>query len=78
MNDETDGNFDNFVYYLNRHIELDGDEHGPLAAKLLSELCGEDEANWKAAEAAARKSLAARAQLWDDVCTAFDNRATIL
>lgn len=53
--------------YLTRHIELDGDEHGPMAARLLAEVCGDDDANWSAAGAAAEQSLRARIGLWDGV-----------
>ncbi|WLR51976.1 DUF3050 domain-containing protein [Bacillus tianshenii] len=53
-------------YYLRRHIELDGDEHGPLAEKLLVSLCDTPEKEAEA-KAAAKRSLEARISLWDGV-----------
>jgi hypothetical protein len=29
-----------FIYYIDRHIELDGDSHGPMGRELLSDLIG--------------------------------------
>jgi len=58
---------DKFVYYLERHIELDGGDHGPLALELISNLCGEDEKKWKEVEETAALSLIARKKLWDAV-----------
>ncbi|WP_232699561.1 DUF3050 domain-containing protein [Brevibacillus daliensis] len=55
------------VYYLQRHIELDGDEHGPLAEKLLSSLCGEDSVKHEEAGETAAMSLQMRIGLWDGV-----------
>ncbi|MFC4766632.1 DUF3050 domain-containing protein [Effusibacillus consociatus] len=55
------------VYYLNRHIELDGDEHGPLAERLLQYLCKEDPRRWEQAQQVAIRSLDARIRLWDGV-----------
>ena len=63
----TNNRLDKFVYYLERHIELDGGEHGPLALQLISDLCGEDEKKWKEAEETAVSSLIARKKLWDMV-----------
>lgn len=54
-------------YYLQRHIELDGDEHGPLAEKLLVSLCGEDQQKIEEAEEIAVHALQARIELWDGV-----------
>ena len=61
----TDNKLDKFVYYLERHIELDGGEHGPLALQLISDLCNNDEAKWKEVEETAIQSLIARKKLWD-------------
>ncbi len=63
----TENNLDKFVYYLERHIELDGGDHGPLALELISNLCGEDEKKWKEVEETATLSLIARKKLWDAV-----------
>ena len=56
---------DKFVFYLERHIELDGGEHGPLALELISNLCGEDKQKWKEVEETAIACLVARKKLWD-------------
>ncbi|WEK20662.1 MAG: DUF3050 domain-containing protein [Candidatus Pedobacter colombiensis] len=54
-----------FKYYLDRHIEVDGDHHSHLALDMTSELCGDNESYWKAAEAATIESLKKRIELWD-------------
>ena len=59
--------FPRFMYYLNRHIEIDGDEHGPLSLKMVSELCGEDALKWQEAAEVAQKSLVVRIALWDAI-----------
>ena len=51
--------------YLQRHIEVDGDSHGPLAERLLETLYGGDAAKRLEAEQAAHRSLVARHALWD-------------
>jgi hypothetical protein len=61
------GGLDEFKYYLHRHIGLDGDEHGPMAGKLIGSLCGSDEGRWRIAERAAVRSLEARRALWDGI-----------
>lgn len=58
---------DKLLYYLNRHIELDGDEHGPLAEKLLLHLCGNDSDKLNEAYQTAERSLQSRIRLWDGV-----------
>jgi len=54
-----------FLYYLERHIELDGDQHGPMAQRMLIQLCQDDDEKWQTAEDAARRCLEARILLWD-------------
>ena len=63
----TSNKLDKFIYYLNRHIELDGGEHGPLALQLIADLCADDEKKWGEVEETAVKSLIARKKLWDAV-----------
>lgn len=53
-----------FAYYLQRHIELDGDEHGPLAIKLVSSLCRTDK-QWVEMTSNSLKALEVRLSLWD-------------
>lgn len=59
-------------YYLSRHVEIDADQHGPAAERLLVSLCGDDDEKWAGAEATACRSLRARIQLWDGVVRALD------
>ncbi len=56
-----------FHYYLTRHIEKDGNEHGPMARELVNRLCGGDKRKWREAEQAARAALEARLNLWDGI-----------
>ena len=56
-----------FRIYLERHIALDGEEHGPMGQRLLQDLCGDDAALWDEATDAARDALKARVELWDGV-----------
>jgi len=67
LNVEAGGRLEGFKYYLERHIGLDGDEHGPMAHRLLRSLCGSDESCWQIAEQAAVECLDARRQLWDAI-----------
>lgn len=67
LNRQVGGQLDCFKYYLERHIGLDGDEHGPMATRLVESLCGSDESLWKVAEETAASCLVARQKLWDGI-----------
>ena len=54
-----------FKYYLERHIEVDGDHHSHLALEMTSNLCCTDESYWKEATASTIASLQSRIKLWD-------------
>ena len=72
LNAASSGRLDRFEFYLRRHIELDGDEHGAMARQLMEELCGSDDSRWKSARRAAVKSLEARRDLWDAVADSLE------
>jgi hypothetical protein len=54
-------------YYLERHIEVDGENHGPMALRMLEDLCGDDENRWAEAADAANTALQARLRMWDAI-----------
>lgn len=60
-----------FVDYLERHIEVDGEQHTPMAMQMLADLCGDDETKWQECADTVNTALAARARLWDDILAAI-------
>jgi hypothetical protein len=56
-----------FHYYLERHAQLDGEQHGPMAEKLVSFLTDNDSIKVEEAKQAAFDSVQARLDLWDQV-----------
>jgi hypothetical protein len=56
-----------FVDYLKRHIQVDSEEHTPMAMEMLADLCGEDRAKWAECEDTINAALAARMKLWNGI-----------
>ena len=60
-----------FRYYLERHTELDGDHHGPMALRLLVKMCEGDEMRENEVLQQAKSSIGQRIELWDGVMDAL-------
>ncbi|MBK4995941.1 DUF3050 domain-containing protein [Pseudomonas sp. S37] len=62
------------TYYLKRHIEMDGDDHGPAAKRIIAEIVSEP-AQQQALAKSAGDALVARTVLWDGVLEQLHQRA---
>lgn len=65
------------VYYFERHIELDADEHGPMAFEMIAYLCGSDAVKWKETAEIAVASLEKRIKLWEAIEEIIDEQNNI-
>ena len=54
-------------WYLERHIVLDGDSHGPLAETMVLTLAGNDPAAHQTVQTVRRQVLADRSAFWDAI-----------
>lgn len=62
-----DNDLSKLIYYFERHIELDADDHGPMAMKMITELCGTDAQKWSDVEEVSKMALEKRIGLWDAI-----------
>jgi hypothetical protein len=73
--DDQGGRLSTFKDYLARHIEVDGEQHTPMAMAMLADLCGDDPVKWDECAATVIDALRARVALWDGIVAALDARA---
>jgi hypothetical protein len=67
QNNFPDTDLSKLIYYFERHIELDADEHGPMAMDMITELCGDDAQKWQEVEEISVMALDRRIGLWDAI-----------
>ena len=65
--DYSELQYPRFRYYLDRHIEVDGDDHGPAAISMIEELCDNDPIKIIEAEQAGIAAITARIRFWDSI-----------
>lgn len=61
-----------FEYYLNRHIDIDGHEHGPMSLTMMDELCADDKNKWQEVKQTSIKALELRIKLWNSIYKEID------
>jgi hypothetical protein len=69
------GQLDTFVDYLARHIQVDAEEHTPMAMQMLADLCGDDDVKWQECADTINTALDARVELWSGIVNAIKNNA---
>jgi hypothetical protein len=62
-----------FIYYIDRHIELNGDSHGPEGRELLEDLLANSPHREERARRAACSSIGARIELWNGTLSKLHN-----
>ena len=58
---------ESLIYYLERHIEMDGDHHGPMAMNMIESLCENNDNKIKEALDSSKLALKKRIKLWDHI-----------
>ncbi len=61
--------------YLERHCQLDEEDHGPKAVEMVRRLCNGDPGRWAEATETAKRALEARIELWDAIASALPVRS---
>jgi hypothetical protein len=63
---------DRLRWYLQRHVDVDGDRHGPMSARLFQRICLVDDEVRRRSVEVGLEVLQSRAALWDAVLAALD------
>mgnify|MGYP001273241109 FL=1 len=69
----TEIDISKLIYYFERHIELDEDEHGPMALEMVTELAKNDKSKWQEIEDISITALKKRILLWDAIYDQLEN-----
>ncbi|MGM0945476.1 MAG: DUF3050 domain-containing protein [Bacteroidota bacterium] len=77
MNSRFPDSISIFNYYIERHIEVDGDHHSHLALQMTANLCGNNEEYWKEVEEMVILSLKQRIELWNGVYRQLRERKAV-
>jgi hypothetical protein len=64
-------------YYLDRHIELDGEEHGEMGRQMVDLLCDGDPIRERQAVTAAVEALRSRHRLWDAIALELETSGAV-
>lgn len=64
---------ESFTLYLQRHIELDGEEHSALGEQLLAMVCGTDSEKWESASQTAKLAIQSRMNFWEGIAEAIED-----
>jgi len=65
-------NLHTFIYYLKRHIELDGDHHGQLSAQMTQELVGHNATKQNQVDQIVKAAYEQRIALWNGIMASIN------
>lgn len=72
LNNRFPSKLETFIYYLDRHVQLDEEVHNPLALQMVSELCGNDSDKWQESLEVSKACIEYRIKLWDGIRTVLN------